>query len=198
MKKLHDRTIQGEAITIDEKDTYFLGPDLVLRECTILLRTTSRGLIISRTRFENCEVVAKKKLSSFRWFNAFFTGCRFSGTFHGCDFGHSPDDFEPAGGIECCDFSGAALDACRVLNADVETIQFPPWPCFTIIDPGRLATQIQPIQWPGKMRILAELIASFEPETVAVTFLATDAMKRYAVSEEDLRSAVSRIPGVKL
>jgi hypothetical protein len=62
----------------------------------------------------------------------------------------------------------------------------------------RRAAQLQAIEWPGKLRILAEVIASFEPETVAVTFLASDAMQRYAVSEEDLRSALSRIPGVKL
>jgi len=198
MIQLRDQELRNQPVDIDEKDTYFLGPDLVVRDCTVTLRTTARGLIISRTAFHNCEIVAKKKLSNYRWFNAFFSGCRFSGTFSGCDFGRSPEDFEPGGGIQNCDFSEATLDACRILNSDVHTIKFPPWPCFTIFNPGSHAERIKAIQWPGKTRILAEVIASFEPETVAVTFFAKDAIKRYQVSEEELRKAISEIPGVRL
>ena len=198
MVHLQGRELRNETLDIGEKDAHFLGPDLVLRDCTVVLRTTARCLIISRTQFYGCHIVARKKLNNFRWFNAFFEGCRFSGTFRGCDFGRSADDFEPGGGIENCDFSEATLDACRVLNSDAQTIQFPPWPCFTIINPGKQASRIDALQWPGETRILAEVIASFEPETVAVTFLANDAVKRYAVSEEELRAAISQIPGVRL
>jgi hypothetical protein len=191
--ELHD-----QSINIDEKDSYFLGPNLVVHDCTVTLRTTVRGLIISQTQFVRCQIVAKKKLSNFRWFNAFFSECRFSGTFSGCDFGRSPEDFEPGGGIENCDFSEATLDACRILNSDVQTIKFPPWPCFTIVNPGSHAERINAIQWPGKTRTLAEVISSFEPETVAVTFFAKDAMLRYQVTEEELRKAISQIPGIRM
>ncbi len=30
MNQLQNRTIRGETLTIDEQDTYFLGPDLLL------------------------------------------------------------------------------------------------------------------------------------------------------------------------
>jgi hypothetical protein len=195
---LQAREVHNETLDIDGKDVHFLGPDLAVRDCTVILRTTARGLIISRTQFTKCHIVAKKKLTNFSWFNAYLRGCRFSGTFSGCDFGRSTPPFEPGGGIDNCDFSEATLDGCRILNSDVQTIKFPSWPCFTIFNPGSHADRIKAIEWPGKSRILAEVISSFEPETVAVTFLASDAMKRYQITEEELRKAVSEIPSVKL
>jgi hypothetical protein len=199
MIQFSDQELRNRTIEIDNKDTYFLGPDLVLRDCTITLSTTARGLILSKVQFLTCQIVAKKKLTNYRWFNAFLRDCRFSGVFSGCDFGRSPEDFESGGGIENCDFSAATLDGCRILNSDARTIKFPSWPCFTIFEPGSHAAEIKSsIQWPGKTQILAEVIAAFEPETVAVTFSATETMKRYHVSEDDLRSAISQIPGIQM
>ena len=85
-----------------------------------------------------------------------------------------------------------------MLNSETQAIKFTSCPCFTILNPGSYADRINAVQWPGKRRMLAEVISFFEPETVTVTVFAHDSSRRYWVSEEDLRTAISETPGVNL
>jgi len=194
---LKDRIVQGETVNIDQKDVYFLGPNLTLRDCTIVIAVAGGDLILAASRFENCRIVAKKRLSGVTWHNVFFSGCSFAGTFHGCEFGHT-DDADPGGGLERCDFSEATLDTCGFHNVDVAGVSFPTWPGFTVIRPGAHAAAIHAAPWPGKSKVIGEVLAECEPEITAVSYRAREVAKRYGVSEDAIRAAVSTIPDVRL
>ena len=197
MISLRDRTVQGETVNIDQKDVYFLGPNLTLRDCTVVIAIAGGNLILAASRFENCRIVAKKKLSRVTWHNVFFSGCSFTGVFQGCEFGHTTDA-DPGGGLERCDFTGATLDTCGFHNVDVVDVTFPAWPGFTVIRPGAHAAAIQAAPWPGKSRVVGEVLAECEPEITAVSYRASEVAKRYRVSEGAIRAAVSAIPDVRL
>lgn len=197
MISLNDRTVQGETVSIDQKSVYFLGPNLTLRDCTVVIAIPGSDLILAASRFESCRIGAKKKLSGVTWHNVFFSGCSFAGVFHGCEFGHTADG-DPGGGLERCDFSEATLDTCGFHNVDVADVTFPAWPGFTVIQPRAHAAAIQAAPWPGKSRVVGEVLAECEPEITAVSYDASAVAKRYSVSEDALRTAVSAISDVRL
>lgn len=194
MISFKSREIHGETINVDQKEVYFFGPDLTLRGCTVVLSVSDSNLILAPSRFIDCRIVAKRKMSNVRWHNVFFSGCRFSGSFEGCEFGQA-EDFDAGGGLTDCDFSEANLDACGFHNVDVGTVNFPTWPCFTVTDPSAHADALLAAPWPGLSRVVGETLAECEPEFTAVTYSATGIAKRYKVDEADLRVAVEKIPG---
>lgn len=189
--------IAGETIVVDQKEIYVFGPDLVFDDCMITISVSGNDLILPGARFNNCRIIAKKRLANVRWENIAFTGCRFSGSFYGNEFGRSADSLAE-GGVVDCDFSDAKLDACGFHNVDVRAITFPRWPIFTIVNPGAHADALLAAPWPGKSRIVAEMLAECEPEYTAAVYDAAQVAKRYKVSEGELRTAVDTIPDVRL
>lgn len=192
------RELHGERLELGSDEAYYLGPDLVLRDCTLVLRTTAKALTVTRTQLIGCTLEAKKKLTGFRWNRALLKGCRFTGTFADCDFGYWPEAMGPDGGIEDCDLTGATLDGCRFIGCDAATLRFPPWPCFTLLDPYRRAAELTQVQWPGEVGIIAQTFANYPATTAAVTFLATAVAKKFGTSEAQLRATLERLEGIKL
>ncbi|MFP2904229.1 pentapeptide repeat-containing protein [Pyxidicoccus sp. 3LFB2] len=200
MIQFSDREITGERLELDSKtELYYLGHDLTLRNCTLVIRVPERALVISKTRLIDCTLEVKRELRGFRWHNAILKGCRFSGALSGCEFGRWPDEEAPElGNIEGCDFTGARLEACRFLQCDARTLKFPSWPCFTILDPVRRKSELLALPWPGTMRITVESFVEGPPETAAVTYFAPAVAKRTGTTEDAIRAVLAPLPRVLL
>jgi hypothetical protein len=194
---IKDQVIENERVElVDSEGLYFLGPNLTLRQCTLVLRVPTRRLHVVGARFLDCTFEVKTPLKNFRWDEAHLKGCRFKGRFSGNDFGEWPYALGK-GSIEDCDFTEARLDATRFLACDVRTIRFPPWPCFTIYDPIRRAPDLRALPWLGEVGSIRMADAEGRPTTsVALTYFAPDLAKRCGTTPEALKAVLEKIDGV--
>jgi hypothetical protein len=196
-----DRSIERARLELSDKDAlYYLGPNLVLRHCTLVLRVPTQRLHLPGSKFIDCTIEVKRELKDLSWYTTFLKGCRFTGRLTGCDFGHWPDPESwpntEEGGIEDCDFTAAQLHLCRFVGCDVNTLRLPRWPYFTIEAPFRRRHELASIAWPGKV---GGWIRSFElyPETtVAVTFSATELSKESAIAEGAIKAVLTGLDGI--
>jgi hypothetical protein len=192
-----NREISNERLELTDKNSlYFLGPNLSLRNCTVILKVSARNLIIVGARFIDCTFEVKQELKNHQqWVKASLKGCRFKGRLTGCDFGHWPDygtGWEH-GAIEECDFTEARLDGCRIMGCDPATLHFPKWPCFTILNPIGRARELNSIQWPGGFRpIIVEGQYRDPPCTRAATFYAPTLAKRRETTEEAFKAVIEQ------
>lgn len=181
---LQDVELTGELIDIGRDVVYFLGPNLTLRHCTLVLQIAARNLVIPQARFIDCTFVVKRELKEFRWGNAHLKGCRFTGRLSGNDFGELP--YSPGkGSIEGCDFTEATLQGCRFVGCDARTIRFPSWPCFTLLEPVRRWRELSTYPWPGSIgHITIEGLEISPATTAAVTFSAPVIAERHGTTPE--------------
>jgi hypothetical protein len=196
---IENREIENERLEFKTGDIVFLGPNLTLRNCTLVLRVAARDLVLVSPRLIDCTIQVKKELKNLRWYKTSLKGCRFTGKMTGNDFGHWPDDEEPGrGGIEDCDFTGAQLDGCRFIDCDLSTLKLPSWPCFTLLEPMRRKRELLAVPWPKALRITVLACLESPMETAAVTNSAAVIAKQEGVSEESLRAFLEKLDGVKL
>jgi hypothetical protein len=98
--------MEGERLELTEKESnYWLGPNLTLRDCTVVIRVGGRQVIPVWGTLINCTIQAKRELVDTRFTTMGFQGCRFEGRFSGVDFGQRvghgelsvawPGDFTP-------------------------------------------------------------------------------------------------------
>jgi hypothetical protein len=194
---VEDKEIANERLELTDKNSlYFLGPNLSLRNCTVILKVSARNLIIVGARFIDCTFEVKQELKNHQqWVKASLKGCRFKGRLTGCDFGHWPDygtGWEH-GAIEDCDFSEAQLDGCRFHGCDPATLRFPKWPCFTFLDPIGRSRELNSVQWPGRVGpVVIESLYKQPPSTVALTEHALSVAKQFDTTPEELKAALAR------
>lgn len=194
---LEDKVLENERLELHPGVVYFLGPGLTLRNCTVVLRVAARNLIIPGARFTGCTFDVKKELKNFGWEHALLEGCKFTGRMSGNDFGHWPDSPRP-GHIQDCDFSAAQLDACRFLECDTNTLRFPPWPCFTLLNPVQRSRELSAAPWPGDIGPI--VMSGFEEiprTTVAVTYSAPALAKRHGTTPEAIKAILEKLDGVR-
>jgi hypothetical protein len=196
---IENKEIEDERFEVMDKDSlYFLGPNLTLRNCTVVLKVPARRLHIHGVRFIDCAFEVKQELTNHQdWIRASLEGCRFKGRLSGCEFGHWPEyGSEPAyelGSINDCDFTEARLDGCRFHGCDPRTIQFPRWPCFTILDPIRHAPDLNSVRWPELFGgVIIENLPRHPPSTTALTYHAPSVAKRMETTEEELRAVIEK------
>jgi hypothetical protein len=194
---LEDREIENERIELDSGVIYFLGPNLTLKNCTLVLRVPSRDLIIPQARLIGCTIEVRKELKNFRWEHAALEGCRFTGRLSSNDFGRWPSSVEAPGSITDCDFTEARLDECRFVGCDVSTLQLPSWPCFTILEPARRAYELTAIEWPGQLGIAIKGFLKYPESTVAITYWAPAVAKWAGTREENIRAVLEKLNGVR-
>lgn len=198
MNHLQKQTIEATEFVLTDKDQNYLGPDLVLQRCHLVLRTNAKALTITNVQFLDCQIEAKKKLVNFQmWCGATIKGCTFKGLFIGNDFGHWPEQF-PNGSIENCNFSEAVLDGCRFMDCDIGSIKLPSWPCFTILNPYRRRSELESLQWPGELRIWANVIAQNTDITAASVSFAPTLAKQFSCTEDELQEALIRLGDVQM
>jgi hypothetical protein len=188
--------LENERIDLHPGVVYFLGPDLTLKNCTLVLRVSARNLVIPHAHFIGCNFEVKKELKNFWWEHAILEGCRFTGRLSGNDFGGWPDSQRP-GRVHDSDFSSAQLDGCRFLECATNTLRFPPWPCFTLLDPVRRARELSAVPWPGRIgRVVMSGFDEIPPTTMAVTYSAPALAKRYGTTPEAIRATLEQLDGV--
>ncbi|WNG44869.1 hypothetical protein F0U60_12770 [Archangium minus] len=194
-----DREIVGERLELPAGALYWLGPNLTLRNCTVVISVASRWLTLMSGQFIDCTIQAKGELKNKRWARMSFKGCHFKGRFTGNDFGFREDDLDKwrLGGIENCDFSEARLDGCRFYNCDMRTIRLPRWPCFTILEPVQRAAELARLKWPGLFgSVIIEGLPEQEVCVVAVAYHAPSVAERLDTTAEELRAVLERVPRV--
>ena len=196
MIQFSDQEIVGERLVLDSKtELYYLGHNLTLRNCTVIMRVATRALVIARVHFMDCIINVRQELRNFRWTHASLKGCLFKGRLSGADFGYwrgSAATWEHAS-IADCDFSGARLDCCRFHECDTRTLKFPRWPCFTILDPIGNSHKLRRVEWPGIFGdIVVENLHTDPPSTVALTYHAPSVAKRNDTTAEALRAVLEK------
>ncbi|HYO73287.1 MAG TPA: hypothetical protein VEU33_45205 [Archangium sp.] len=196
---IENQALENQRLELTDKNSiYFLGPNLTLRNCTVVLKVSARNLLITRVRFIDCTFEVKQELKNHQqWIGASLKGCRFKGRLSGCDFGHWPEyGKEPEyqlGSIEDCDFSEARLDGCRFHGCDTRTLRFPRWPCFTFLDPVGNSRELSTVQWPGNIGpVVIEDLASYPPSTTALTWFAPDFAKRSRSTPEEIKAVLEK------
>ncbi|WNG43510.1 hypothetical protein F0U60_04905 [Archangium minus] len=194
-----NKEIENERLELMEKEAhYFLGPNLTMKNCTLVLKVSARRLFFDGARFINCTFEVKQELKNHQqWLAASLKGCRFKGRLSGCDFGHWPEYSSlpgyQHGSIEDCDFSEARLDGCRIIGCDPATLRFPKWPCFTLLDPIGRATELQSVKWPGASGdIIPDTLLKNPPTTKALTYYAPAAAKLLETTPEALRAVIEK------
>jgi len=192
---IENRTIEGERLELGEKNTrYYLGPNLVMRRCTLVLRVPSDLFHLAGPRFIDCTIEIKRQLSEVRWLTASLKGCRFSGRLFSCDFGRKPkpnaDFYQDMGGIEDCDFSAAHVHACRFFGCDPSTLKFPRWPYFTLLEPYQRHREFASMMWPREIRHWFTGFEMYHANAAALTYSATVFAKEAGVSEDRLRALI--------
>jgi hypothetical protein len=200
---IENKEIENERLELSDKTLhYFLGANLTLRNCTLVLKVSARRLLLDRVRFINCTFEVKQELKNHQqWVAASLRGCLFKGRLTGCDFGHWPEYSSlpgyQFGSIEDCDFTEARLDACRIMGADPATIRFPKWPCFTILEPVRRASEFHGLTWPGPMGdLIRDILPKNPPNTRALTYYAPSAARLVETTPEEIRAVIEKFDGI--
>jgi hypothetical protein len=194
-----DKALENERLElIDKGSLYFLGPNLTLRNCTLVLKVSARNLFFEGVRFIGCTFEVKQELINHQqWISTSLEGCRFKGRLSGCDFGHWPEyGTEPEyqmGSIADCDFTEARLDSCRFMGCDPRTLTFPKWPCFTIQEPIGRSRELNSVQWPGRVgRVVMAHLHTQPPSTKALTYHAPSLAKQFETTPEELRAVIEQ------
>jgi hypothetical protein len=201
-----DKHLENERLELTDKGTlYFLGRNLTLKNCTLVLRVAASNLFIRDVRFIDCTFEVKQELKNHQqWIRASLKGCRFKGRLSGCDFGHWPEyGKEPEyqlGSVEDCDFSEARLDHCRFHGDDPRSLRFPKWPGFTILDPIRRVAELRDLAWPERFGSSLLSLLDQSPEkrikhprsTMALSFYAPVEAKQSGATEEAFKAAIAK------
>ncbi|WP_224366745.1 hypothetical protein [Hyalangium versicolor] len=197
MIQFRDREISNEQLVLDSQtELYYLGPSLTLNRCTLIVKVPAKALVLNRTRWLDCNIEVARLLKNFRWDHAHLTGCRFKGRFTGNDFGEWPST-PTHGSVADCDFTDAQMDQTRFLGCDARTLRFPPWPCFTILDPVRRAAELAALPWPGDLGTKLFLRhMERPPSTAALTYFAPDLAKRSGTTPEAIKAVLEKLDGV--
>ena len=197
-----DKQIENERLELTDKGSlYFLGANLTLRNCTIVLKVPARNLFIDRVHFTDCTFEVKQELRDFQeWVSASLKGCRFRGRLSGNSFGYWPayTDQGNHGAIEDCDFTEARLEGCRFMGCDPSTLRLPGWPHFTVLDPVHRAPELLTVPWPGPDGELTVGVLNKQPSgTAAVTLFAPRVAKEDGSTEEELRAHIARFDFIR-
>ncbi|HEX5748755.1 MAG TPA: hypothetical protein VFZ09_21115 [Archangium sp.] len=195
---IENKAVENERLELTDKNSlYFLGPNLTLRNCTVVLNVSARNLIIIGARFTDCTFEVKQELKNHQqWIKASLKGCRFKGRLSGCEFGYWPEyGTEPEyqlGSIEDCDFTEARLDGCRFHGCDPHTLRFPKWPSFTILDPIGHSHELNSVKWPGSSNILVKNFYKWPPSTVALADHAPTVARQFGTTPEELKAVIEQ------
>jgi hypothetical protein len=191
-----NRVIENERLELaDRNSLYFLGHNLTLRRCTLVVGVPAKRLHVNETRIIECTIEVARVLKNFGWEHAHLTGCRFKGRYLGNDFGNWRGTAE--GSITDCDFTAAHLDMTRFLSCDARTLRFPPWPCFTILDPVGRARELSAMPWPGDLGTELFLRNADRPaSTAALTWSAPELAKRSGTDPEAIKAVLEKLDGV--
>ncbi|HYV36086.1 MAG TPA: hypothetical protein VE988_10310 [Gemmataceae bacterium] len=189
---IHSRTLENIEFKPDDKELMnTLGPDLVLKNCKVIL-PPKKALSMNNVTFIDCVIKPQQKLVNFQgWYRCCLVNCVFQGRFVGNDFGHFPEKYGSHGKVHGGDFSAAILDGCRFVGCDMSLVKLPAWPCFTIHLPRERIKALDNVKLPGTMAAWVKAVANYgPPQTVAIVEYAPTLAKECKVTEVELRELV--------
>lgn len=197
MIQLQNQELMNEQLVLDNpSEVHYLGHNLTLRDCTLVIKVPARALVIARAWLIGCTVETQRTLKGFLWDWAHLRDCQFRGRYSSNDFGtfsHAPAE----GSIAGCNFTQAQLDGCRFFGCDVNTLSFPSWPCFTLLEPGRRRHELGALPWPGKNgALIGKVLAQTPVAAMALTYSAPSLAKRCGTTPEAIKAVLEKLGGV--
>lgn len=199
MYHLEKQTIERQEIVLTNDQVNYLGHDLVLDHCRVIIRASGQNLVIARTKLLNCQIEIRRQLTNFWWDAAQIEGCTFQGKLRGNYFGHQPSTGTSSwGSIQDCDFTAAILDDCRFVGCDIKTIKLPSWPCFTMLDPHQNAAFFQDATLPASLRSWARYNAGQPMFVVAVSSYAPTILERSGGTEDEIKTFLEKLEFIRL
>ena len=197
MEKFSNKTIIDEEIIIESNNCIFLGPNLKLVDCVVINKQTARNVLFLDAEMTGGTFYTKKQLKNWQEHSISFNNVTFKGNFLGCDLGgrSDQDENEHHGLVKNCDFSNANMHLCRFFNADISSIKFAKWPFFTIINPSKVVTQIDNLNFSTELTWLINP-SNHPDETTALLYNAELIAKETGVDIEVIKGLVSQIDGI--
>src|SRR5262249_41900853 len=139
--KINNQQIIGQSLYLnDDEIRHVLGPNLSLVDCEIKIACAT-DVIIAGVNMHGGVFSLEKPLTDRQLYRFSFDRVRFYGTYSGCDFGNRDKGHGP--GVIDCDFSGATLDNCRMMNVDIAGCIFSGWPTVVLGNPRTKVHQLQ-------------------------------------------------------
>lgn len=194
--KLHHAKYIDDDIRLSNAIINSLGPELYLENCTVESACEQRALFICGLKMVGGKFSQMIPLTNFQFEQAYFSNVKFNGNFIGCDFGDWENPERPL--VEECDFTDATLDGCRFLNCDVQKINLPKWPCFTLLNPAAARSVVLARQWPSKVGLVLDIYTDNDPECVAISGNAQRLAEKNALTLDDFRQLLMTLPGIKI
>lgn len=196
--ELSSTVIANQHVALLNREGHVLGPDLVLRECDVVVKCAARSLTLTHTTFDACDVTIHKSLQDFSWFGARFEHCTFRGELVGNRFGRLPEEpLDDYGNVSNSSFVSAVLHLVDFLNVDLSTVELPRWPCFTVLNPaGR--TDLLELEWPDRVRLQMEVFVESSPDTTGITAHAPAVVRQFGGDVAELKHLLESVPGVTL
>jgi hypothetical protein len=114
-----------------------------LENCVLTISNPD-AVLVSRCRLVGCVVRPDRTMPGHRgiWSDNYWQDCHFYGNYVSMHFGSPEEDVHgpsPWGeiAIQGCNFSDTTMHFCSFRRTDVDSIKFPGWPCFTVLQPER-------------------------------------------------------------
>jgi len=131
--------VRGEELVLGAGRACDVVTDCTIEDCDVVL-VNSKALLLGGSRFVNCRIRPKRPVNT-SWNTTAWDECDFGGHYLSTHFGIEQPTSGPA--AECaylirgCDFTRATMHGCVFMRTDVASTNFPPWPCFTVLQPQR-------------------------------------------------------------
>lgn len=198
--RLEKQTITDQEIVLTNEQKNFLGPDLTFENCRVICQCAHTRLIITQTKFINCQIEIRRKLVNFQWLNTWLQDCTFTGILRSNDFGHRSFPYADMAGVQNCNFSKTILDLCRFIDCPIETISLPKWPSFAILNPYQNLSRFESIKSPVDLSFLSHPYVPPLEIFAAYTYYAPSFLKEEEIegTEEDLKATLEPLDFVLL
>jgi hypothetical protein len=191
MARYTDQTITKDVIELNDGEMNYLGHNLKLIGCTINIRAKSKNVIISRTEFIDCTIIATN-LKGVDWRRVTITNCFFAGTFSENNFGNSLVQEYPTI-IRDCDFSHAKIDSTRFYDVDMKTIKLPTEPFVTIFEPKKFTQESSKSRHIDKLASFFRFLSKQHNHLTAYVVDSTHITKDYDLSTNEIQILLEEI-----
>ena len=198
--QLQGTRLEHQTIRVARDAGFFLGPELILSECTLLLDgVDDYCFIMSRAHLERCRVVATKPAPrNDYWLSARVVDCTFEGTFIDNRFGWADYTTYEESALIRADFTRATLQACEVLGNTSSGLVMGPWPQMATVEPSRVAEFMGSEDvgdLPDRLRIWLSSYGGLDPDTRLVVEDARDVAKFARVSVAEVEQLATTLRG---
>ena len=204
MSVFTNQTIKNEEITLLNNVVNRLAHQLVMEDCIINFKLTSRALICAQAKFLNCTLNFKTRLNNHPFSSVYFENCTFKGKLSSSEFGrrkwiHEPEKEKIIAGIKNCDFSEVTVfDGIRFIDCDIDTIIFPKFPHFVVKYPFKNAQKILDSNLPKLFKSLFEPNKWLMETDNALLFNFNESAKYYDISVEEFKNLISQYDFIEM